>query len=43
LTLLKAFSFFEKTIGSYFDQVKIPAFLDEGKFDLGASFFKITM
>jgi len=43
LTLLKAHFYFEKTIGSNFDGVKIPTFVDEGIPNFGTSFFKITM
>jgi hypothetical protein len=42
-TLLKAHFYFEKTISSNFDWVKIPTLLDEGIPNLGTSFLKITM
>jgi hypothetical protein len=43
LTLLKAHFYFEKTIGSNFDWLKIPSLLDEGIPDFGTFFFKITL
>jgi hypothetical protein len=43
LTLLKAHFYFEKTISSNFDWVKISTLLDEGIPDLQTSFFKSTM
>jgi hypothetical protein len=43
LTLLKAHFYFEKTVGSNYDWVKIPTLVDEGTPNLGTFFFKITM
>jgi hypothetical protein len=41
LTLLKAHFYFEKTISSNFDWVKIPTLLDEGIPDLGTLFSRL--